>query len=100
MVRHIVCWKLKEEAEGRSKSENAKLICDRLIEMKKDIPEILEIEAGIDPGNSSGNWDIVLNSVFDSQQSLDIYQNHPKHLEFKEFIIKLRETRVAVDYPI
>jgi len=99
MVRHIVCWKLKEEAEGRSRQENARLICKRLLDMQKDIPEILEIEAGIDLGNSKGNWDVVLNSVFSSQQTLDIYQNHPVHLEFKEFIIKLRETRVAVDYP-
>ncbi len=98
MIRHIVCWKLKENAQGRTRHENALLIKERLLALQKDIPEILEIEVGIDVGTSAGNWDIVLNSVFESQETLDHYQIHPAHQEFKAFIIELRETRVAVDY--
>lgn len=98
MIRHIVCWKLKESAHGRTKPENALLIKERLLALQADIPEILEIEVGLDVQQSNGNWDIVLNSVFESQESLDVYQHHPRHQEFKTFIMELREVRAAVDY--
>lgn len=98
MIRHIVCWKLKDFAEGCSKSDNAVLIRDGLMAMKPFIPQILEIEVGIDAGDCSGNWDIVLNAVFNSKESLQIYQDHPKHVDFKAFIIKRRDLRVAIDY--
>ena len=37
MIKHIVMWKLKEEAEGHSKEENAKLIKNMLEGLKDKI---------------------------------------------------------------
>ena len=98
MIRHIVCWKLKDHAEGRTKQENALLLRERLIDMKDSISQIREIEVGIDIAEVETNWDLVLNSTFDNAADLDIYQKHPAHQAFKELVMKLRELRVCVDY--
>ena len=41
MVRHIVWWTLKPEAEGRTAAENAKLIKQRLEALRADsVPQV------------------------------------------------------------
>lgn len=100
MVKHIVCWKLKDFAEGRHRSENALLVKDRLLEMKAHLPGVLSMEVGINSELASvENYDIALTMEFDSFADLNAYQSHPEHLKFVEFIRKVRDLRVAVDYP-
>ena len=48
MIKHIVMWKLKDEAEGNSKDENAKIIKNSLEDLKGKINEIVDIEVVID----------------------------------------------------
>ena len=52
MVKHIVMWKLKEEAEGKTKKENAEIIKSSLESLKNKISEIVEIEVGINWNDS------------------------------------------------
>ena len=44
MVRHIVWWTLKPEAEGRTAAENAKLIKQRLEALMGQIPSLKSLE--------------------------------------------------------
>ena len=101
MIKHIVAWKLKDEADGRNKNENALLLKTKLEELQHFIGEIKSLEVGINSFNSQeGNWDIVLITEFESQEVLMKYQNHEKHLEVVQFVRKVRELRAAVDYII
>ena len=43
MIKHIVMWKLKDEAEGNSKDENAKIIKNSLEDLKGKIVSREEI---------------------------------------------------------
>lgn len=99
MVKHIVMWKLKEEAHGNSKAENAQLIKDKLEALKGQVPGLLHIEVGID-FLGGGNFDVVLYSELDSKETLDIYQNHPKHQALLPFIREAVTDRKAVDYEL
>ena len=45
MVRHIVLWNLAEEAEGRSKAENAALLKEKLEGLCGQIDGLLKEEA-------------------------------------------------------
>ena len=47
MIKHIVMWKLKESAEGRTKQENAWMIKQELEQLKGTIREIVSLEVGI-----------------------------------------------------
>ena len=60
MIKHIVMWKLKDEAEGNSKDENAKIIKNSLEDLKGKINEIVDIEVGIDVNKSEQAYDVVL----------------------------------------
>ena len=100
MIKHIVMWRLYEFAEDNSKENNALIIKEKLESLKNEIPEIIEIEVGIDFLNSEQSYHLVLYSTFANKEDLDIYQNHPKHKEVGNFISKVRTERVVVDYEI
>ncbi|MGL5634047.1 MAG: Dabb family protein [Sarcina sp.] len=94
MIKHIVMWKLKEE----NKADVAKKIKKSLEFLKNEIIEIVEIEVGININESDAAYDVVLYSRFKSEEDLDIYQKHPKHLEVSGFIKSVVASRVVVDY--
>ncbi len=99
MIKHIVCWKLKDQAEGREKAENALKIKELIENLKAFIPEIISIEVGINAiGTPVNNWDVVLYSKFADMKALEKYQTHPEHLKVVEFVKKVVESRVCVDY--
>jgi heme-degrading monooxygenase HmoA len=91
-------WKLKDSAEGGTKEENSRKIKEGLEALKGVIKEIREIEVGINFEKSDADYDLVLYSVFDSEEDLNTYQKHPEHLKVAEFIGKVRENRIVADY--
>lgn len=52
LIKHIVMWKLKEFAEGKSKLENANIIKINLEDLKHRIDEVKLIEVGVNINNS------------------------------------------------
>lgn len=99
MVRHIVLFKLADEAEGRSKAENALIIKERLEELKNTIPVIRKIEVKINLSEASAdNHDVILESEFDTLEDVRTYAVHPEHIKVGEFIAKVRTSRAAIDY--
>ena len=100
MLKHIVMWKLKEEAEGRGKKSNAMEMKKRLEGLKDIIREIKELEVGLQIEPAEGVYDLVLFSVFQDKAALDLYQKHPEHLKVKEFVVKVTADRKTVDYEV
>lgn len=99
MVRHIVLFKLADEAEGRSKAENALIIKERLEELKNTIPVIRKIEVKINLSEASAdNHDVILESEFDTLEDVRTYAVHLEHIKVGEFIAKVRTSRAAIDY--
>lgn len=99
MVRHIVLFKLADEAEGRSKAENALIIKERLEELKNTIPVIRKIEVKINLSEASAdNHDVILESEFDTLEDVRTYAVHTEHIKVGEFIAKVRTSRAAIDY--
>ena len=100
MIRHIVMWKLKDEAEGATRAQNAHKVRE-LLEVCRDVaPGTREFEVGIAAPGDASTYDVVLVSTFDDEAALDAYQTHPEHEKAKAFIGKVRETRQCVDYVI
>lgn len=99
MVKHIVMWKLKDEAHGNDKATNAKLIKEKLETLNGKIDGLLQLEVGID-FLGSGNFDVVLYSELSKKEDLDVYQNHPLHQALLPFIREAVIDRKAVDYEV
>jgi hypothetical protein len=100
MIKHIVMWKLKAEAENKTLEENAKIIKKSIEDLKNKIKEIKKIEVGININTDKSSFDAVLYSEFEDEVSLEKYLKNPEHLKVAEFLSKIREERIIVDYKI
>jgi len=98
MIKHIIMWKLYEEAEGFSKKENAVRIKKILEDLSQQIPQISKLEVGLNISKSNIAYDVVLYTEFASANDLQIYREHPAHLALVDFIKNLRSERHVVDY--
>lgn len=98
MVKHIVIWRLKEEAEGASKQENATNLKVRIEALKDLIPDIITIEVGINNQVSDQAGDIVLYSEFADWDALERYQQHHEHQAVVALVRTLTSERRVVDY--
>lgn len=79
MTHHIILWKLKEDLTSAQKEETKKNIKEGLEGLAGRIPGLLNIKVNID-GLPSANVDLMLDSLFDSPESLKGYSVHPEHV--------------------
>ncbi len=100
MIKHIVMWRLKENALGKSKEENAKQLKTDLEGLVGVVESLKKAEVGIDICDSDQSFDVVLYSEFDDEDGLNAYQTHPKHVEIGKFVAEIRTDRVVVDYEV
>ena len=95
MVKHIILWKLKEEHNNDMVKQGIK---DGLESLKGVIPGLIEIVVERKPLPSS-NADVMLYSVFDSQNSLKNYSVHPAHVNVANtFVRPYTAERVCMDF--
>ena len=100
MIKHIVMWKLLEQAEGNSKVENARLAKVRLEALNGKVPGLLKLEVGMDFSCSDSSFDLILYSEFEDRAALERYQQHPEHQAVFPFMKAIRSERAVVDYEV
>jgi len=97
MVRHIVSWNFKDGLSDAENSRNALAVKTELENLKGTIEGIVELEVHTNVLHSS-NKDIVLNSLFVSEEALAAYQAHPDHKKVGELVAKVLQDRACIDY--
>lgn len=97
MIRHIVMWKFKPEAEGKTREENMEIVRERLYALLPIIPEIKRMEIGLDISHTDMSMDFCLLTEFDSKETLSYYAEHPEHLKVSQYVRAVIETRVVLD---
>jgi hypothetical protein len=100
VIKHIVLWKLKDFAEGADKIRNAQIMKQELEALKNKIPQIKQLEVGINILPSESAFDVSLYCAFENEKDLDLYQKHDEHVKVASLITKLRESRVVIDYKV
>ena len=102
MIRHVVMWKLKENAEGASKEKNAEKMKLILEGLKVNIDEIKSVEVGInitdDDEEAGSAFDVVLISDFETELDYTMYTRNAHHKKAIDFINSVIEERHFVDY--
>ncbi len=98
MLKHIVMFKLMERAEGSDRPTNIKALQEKLEALPAQIKEIKFFEVGINSIETGVAYDMVLVSEFESKEALLSYQKHPEHVLVANFVGKVCESRVVVDY--
>jgi len=102
MIRHVVMWKLKDEAEGADKQKNAEKMKLILEGLKVNIDEIKNVEVGLnitDEDEEAGSaYDVVLISDFETELDYTMYTRNAHHKKAINFINSVIEERHFVDY--
>lgn len=100
MIKHVVWWTLKPEAEGCTAQENAlklKAMLDKLatlpcVDSLKTVVEVLP--------SSTEDVDILLVSTHASVDALRDYAAHHEHADVADFVRKVVKSRKAIDFEI
>lgn len=100
MLKHIVMFRLLDEAHGNDKATNGALIKQRLEDLEGVIPGLLKMEVGLNIASSDMAADVVVYSELESRDALAVYQKHPAHVEVVEFILAASGERRVVDYEV
>jgi hypothetical protein len=100
MFVHIVLWKLKEQADGRSKAENARLIKERIEEVANMLDGLQRLHVGLGNGATPDTADVALYMEFASRAAFDEYYQHPAHQALVGFIKEVRDDRRVIDYEV
>ncbi len=98
MIRHIVFWKFKDEAQGHTKEENLAIMKEGLYALRGIIPEIRSMELGFDVLHSDMSYDAALVMEFDDLEGLKAFKEHPEHVKVSDYCRSVRLGRVSVDY--
>jgi len=100
MVKHIVMWTLKDEAEGATKAENLEKLEMQLKALPAIIHEIQFFEVGLNFNPSPAAFDVVLISQFKDSDALERYKKHPDHVKVADFIRSITQNGAVVDYEV
>ena len=92
MVRHIVMWKFKENADPtefltRLAALDGQIECIRSMQVRRSAVE-------------NADYDAVLVSDFDSLEDVERYKNDPRHVEVAALCKEIRITRSAIDFEV
>ena len=97
MVKHIILWKLKEAYNNGEVKQGIKSGLEGLM---GKIPGLLEIKVETDKLDSS-NADVMLYSVFESEDALKGYSVNPLHVEVANGKVRpFTETRLCMDFEV
>ena len=98
MLTHIVMWRFKDEAEGRTKEENMRYIKERLLALLGVVPELKSAVVGVDLLHSEKSWDMALTARFDDLEGMKAYRAHPLHVPISEYVVKVSLDRAVIDF--
>ncbi|MDE5700618.1 MAG: Dabb family protein [Lachnospiraceae bacterium] len=100
MVKHVILWQLKDELSDRERAEVKAGIKAGLEALSGRIPGLAEIKVEINPLASS-NADVMLDSLFENEESLKGYAVHPEHVAVADGKVRpYTKSRVCMDFEV
>ncbi len=98
MLKHVVMWKFKPFAQGKSRMENALWMKENLEGLIGVVPQIKSLQVGINQKESEMAYDAVLILEVEDFEQLALYKNHPAHQRISTYCKAVRESRTVVDF--
>lgn len=95
-MKHIVMFDFKDE----NKNENIEQVKVMLLGLMDSVPTLKRMEVGINFCDEPRAMDLSIISEFDSREGLELYANHPEHLNVVEFIKTVVNGSKVVDYTL
>ncbi|MBQ8610180.1 MAG: Dabb family protein [Oscillospiraceae bacterium] len=93
MIKHVVCFKLKDNSP--EKCAEAKAV---LLGMRGNVPQLRDITVDVDFLHSERSCDVMLTVFVDDAAALEAYQKDPYHCgTVKPYMHAVRSASVAID---
>lgn len=94
----MILWKIKEEKSEAEKKEIREGVKKGLEGLADKIPGLVEIKVHTE-GLSTSNADLMLDSLFESEEALEVYAKHPEHVAVANNNVRpYMEVRMCMDY--
>ncbi|WP_455673246.1 Dabb family protein [Phocaeicola sp.] len=97
MVKHIVLFKLKESLSQEEKLDVMNRFKAAIEALPAKINVIRHIFVGLNI-NPDEQWDICLDSEFDTLEDVKFYATHPDHVAAAGILKDAKDGRACVDY--
>lgn len=97
MVKHIVMFQLKDTLSKEEKLD----VMNRFKAAIEALPAKIEVIRKVFVGlniNEAEQWDICLESEFDTLDDVKFYATHPDHVEAAGILKEAKQNRACVDY--
>ena len=95
MIKHVIMWNFKDELSSEERKSAAEKIKNDL-EALENLKGVLKMKVYINPEPTS-DYDVLLDSEFESKEALKSYQTHPAHDAVKNHIVLVRKERKCFD---
>jgi hypothetical protein len=92
-------WNFADGFSDVENKENALQVKRELEALTESIKEIVELSVHINE-IPTGNTDIMLDSLFENEETMAAYKIHPEHQRVAKFIETVLQNRVCFDYRI
>ncbi len=99
MIKHVAMWTLWILQKGLILVQNSKRIKiepEALIKHSADLEYRCRINIFKDPSA----YHVELNSIFKNENDLQLYKKHPGHRAFSNFVTKVIDSSVVINYEI
>lgn len=93
MLTHIVFFKLQDPT-----AENMLALQQKLLTLRHNVPQVRDLEVGVDVLRSPRSFDVALIVRLDSLADLEGYQNDPYHQEVLAYVKSVISEAKAVDF--
>ena len=97
MVKHIVMFKLKDTLSMEEKLDVMNRFKSAIEALPAKIDVIRKVFVGLNI-NEAEQWDICLESEFDSLEDVKLYAVHPDHVAAASILKDAKLDRACVDY--
>ena len=98
MVKHMIIWKINEDCDNKEAvKENVKRELEALTGKIEGLIEMHIITEGL----FSSSGDLMMDSLFESEEALKAYQKHPSHQHVANTFVRPNMCqRLSLDYTI
>ncbi|MCQ2083547.1 MAG: Dabb family protein [Bacteroidaceae bacterium] len=96
-VRHIIMWTLNDSIEESRKAGLIEEACLDFYTLKDKIPGIVSMDAVYEGRLESSNCDFMYDIVFENQEALKNFSQHPEHLKCAGALKPYIKSRTCLD---
>ena len=97
MVKHIVLWKINKGGTQRDRVKTLEEFQQKTEHLKQVIPQIKEAWVALSY-NGGDAFHLCMDSVFENDETLQVYINAPEHLKVRAWQDKISYDKTVFDY--